>query len=90
MNTDKIIIAVIIVVVLYAHWWIFKWVKFKVDEAVIIKYLQQNLGDEIMNIQTVAAATELSNQRVIKICRKSQSDQIKKLNQIVQAIACHD
>jgi hypothetical protein len=79
MNSDKVIIAVIVVIVLYAHWWIFQWVKFKVDEAVIQKRLSNTSNMDEQTIATVAAKTGISKDRVFKVCSKSQLAALKAL-----------
>ena len=77
--TDKIIIAVIVVVVLFAHWWIFQWIKFKVDEAVINKLLQSAKSMDEFNVTTVATKTGISEARVAKVCSKSELEALQAL-----------
>lgn len=79
MNSDKVIIVVIVVIVLYAHWWIFKWVKFKVDEAVIHKQLSIASSMDQQTVAAVAAKIGISEHRVSKVCRRSKLAALKSL-----------
>jgi hypothetical protein len=79
MNTDKFIIAAIVVIVLYAHWWIFQWVKFKVDEAVVHKQLSIASNSDHPTVAKVAAKTGISEHRVSKVCRRSKLAALKSL-----------
>ncbi|MEZ5472100.1 MAG: hypothetical protein R3E90_09985 [Marinicella sp.] len=79
MNADKIIIVFIVILVLYAHWWIFQWVKFKVDEAVIHNQLLKSGDMDEMTVATVALKTGINQHRVSKVCSKSQLEVLKAL-----------
>lgn len=65
--TDKLIIAVVVVVAVAAHWWLFRWVRFKIDEGLIIKQLETSAGAAA----DIAAATDLKPARVAVVCQHS-------------------
>ncbi|MFI8481264.1 hypothetical protein ACIGCM_11910 [Pseudomonas sp. NPDC078700] len=82
--TEKIIIAVVVIVTLAAHYWLYRWVKFKMDEGVILKCLEdaKTVSTEAaLSSQSIAQQTQLKPQRVALICQ--QSPKIKRATEAV-------
>lgn len=72
--SEKIIIAVVVIVSLAAHYWLYRWVKFKIDEGVILKCLEdaKTAADPAqLSSQAIAGQTQMKLQRVALICQQS-------------------
>ena len=71
---SQIIIAVIVLVAAAAHIAIYRWVKFKIHEGVILQFLRDARGDgapDHHHAEAIAAHTDISVARVMTVCRKS-------------------
>ncbi len=71
---SQIIIAVVVLVTVTAHIALYRWVKFKIQEGVILKFLRdakEGGASESYQADAIAAHTEISAQRVAVVCRKS-------------------
>ncbi|ARU87956.1 hypothetical protein [Pseudomonas sp. M30-35] len=72
--SEKIIIAVVVIVSLAAHYWLYRWVKFKIDEGVVLKCLEDaktTSGDAHLSSQSIAQHTQMKLQRVATVCQQS-------------------
>lgn len=70
----KIIIALVVIVSLAAHYWLYRWVKFKIDEGVILKCLEDAKtasGQAQLSSQSIALQTQMKPQRINQVCQKS-------------------
>ncbi len=70
---DKFIIGIVVSVALIAHIWIFKWVKFKIDEATIVNYIKQHSATSVFSTDTLSLNTHIKLARVTEICAKSRA-----------------
>jgi hypothetical protein len=71
---SKIIIALVVLVTVAGHIALYRWVKFKVHEGVILKFLRDTgEGGAAVpySANAIAAHTEISAERVALVCRKS-------------------
>jgi hypothetical protein len=71
---SKIVIALVVLVTVAAHVAIYRWVRFKVHEGVILKYLRaqgEHTGADYGQTESIAQHTEISPRRVVVVCRKS-------------------
>ena len=59
-------------VVLGAHWWLYQWVKFKVDEATIMKFLQKSDDNNYCDAEVISSNTSIAIKRVSIVCSKSK------------------
>lgn len=71
--TDNIVLAVVVSVALIAHIWIFKWVRFKIDEATIISFIKEQTEPTTNKTDDIALSTQMSAGRVSKVCNKSKT-----------------
>jgi hypothetical protein len=69
---ENIVIATVVCVVLAAHVALFKWVKFKIDEGVILKFFQEE-GSKFCSSQTISSSTKIATGRVSTVCSKSKA-----------------
>ena len=69
---DQIIIGIVVVVVLGAHWWLYQWVKFKVDEGTIMKFLQESGDHNSCYAEVISSNTSIAIKRVSIVCSKSK------------------
>ncbi|MEH6587558.1 MAG: hypothetical protein V7720_13425 [Halioglobus sp.] len=72
---EVIIIAAVVIVAIAAHVLLFHWVKFKIDEGVILQFLRTTTDDNSTGRQpthTIITSTQLPPARVAFICRKSR------------------
>ena len=80
MMESQIIVALVVVVAIAAHVALYRWVKFKVHEGVILQFLR-DAGEEGApdhhHADAIAGHTAITVERVTAVCRKSaeiQSD----------------
>ncbi|MGX5218791.1 MULTISPECIES: hypothetical protein [Pseudomonas] len=72
--SEKIIIALVVIVSLAAHYWLYRWVKFKIDEGVILKCLEDAKaasGQGQLDSPSIARQTQMKPQRIAQVCRQS-------------------
>ncbi len=72
---DIIIIAAVVVIALLAHVALYRWVKFKIQEGVILQYLRDEADSgapDHHHTETIAAHTRLAKDRVAKVCQRSR------------------
>ena len=67
--TDYLVLSLVVSLALAAHVWIYLWIRFRIDEGVISKYL--NDSDSPQGMDEISLATELNLDRVRKVCRRS-------------------
>lgn len=67
--TEYLVLAVVIVAALIAHFGLFAWVRFKADEGSIVKALQDD--DQPASTDQLAGQTGISANRVEAVCQKS-------------------
>ena len=68
----NIVIATVVCVVIAAHVALFRWVKFKMDEGAILKFLQEE-ESKFCSVQTICSSTGITTGRVATVCSKSKS-----------------
>jgi len=71
---SQIIIALVVVVAVAAHAAIYRWVKFKIHEGVILQFLRdaaQEGAPDHHHADAIAAHTGITPARVSFVCRKS-------------------
>ena len=71
---SKIIIALVVLVAVTAHVALYRWVKFKIHEGVVLQFLR-DAGDggapDHHHADAIAAHTAISVERVSVVCQKS-------------------
>jgi hypothetical protein len=70
----EIVIALVVLVVVAAHIALYRWVKFKIHEGVILRYLRDAREEsfpDYHHADAIAVHTELAAKRVALVCRKS-------------------
>ena len=75
--SNEILISIVVVLALLVligiKFWIYKAIKFKVDESAIVNLLESSSSDgEPRNTGVISAATGLSPQRVAIVCERSK------------------
>ena len=79
---SQIIIVLVVLVAVAAHIALYRWVKFKIHEGVILQFLRDAVeggAPDHHHADAIAAHTDISAKRVELVCRKSteiHSDQI--------------
>jgi hypothetical protein len=71
---DIIVIAVVVIIALLAHVALYRWVKFKIHEGVILQYLRDTLeggAPDHHHADVIAAHTRLPKDRVTHVCLHS-------------------
>jgi hypothetical protein len=71
---SHIIIALVVLVAVAAHIALYRWVKFKIHEGVILQFLRdagEGGAPDHHHADAIAAHTEISAKRVAVVCRKS-------------------
>ena len=71
---SEIIVVLVVMVVVAAHAALYRWVRFKIHEGVILQFLRNARGEGALDhhhADAIAVHTELSAKRVAVVCRKS-------------------
>jgi hypothetical protein len=71
---SQIIVALGVLVVVAGHIALYRWVKFKIHEGVILQFLRdagEGGAPDHHHADVIAAHTEISAKRVERVCRKS-------------------
>ncbi len=71
---SQIIVALVVLVTVTVHIALYRWVKFKIHEGVILKFLRdakEGGTSEPYTADAIATHTEISAERVAVVCRKS-------------------
>ena len=71
---SEIIVALVVLVVVAGHVALYRWVKFKIHEGVILKFLRDAREEGALDYHhadAVAAHTEFCAKRVAVVCGKS-------------------
>ncbi len=71
---SQIIVALVVLVAVAAHIALYLWVKFKIQEGVILQYLRdagEGGAPDHHHANAIATHTDISAERVAVICRKS-------------------
>ena len=75
---SEVIIAVVVLVAIAAHYALYRWVKFKIHEGVILQFLRdagESGAPDHHHANAIAAHTGVSVARVAVVCRKSREIQ---------------
>ena len=71
---SQIIIALVVLVAIAAHVSLYRWVKFKIHEGVILQFLRdagESGAPDHHHAEAIAAHTGMPVKRVTMVCRKS-------------------
>lgn len=71
---SQIIVALVVVVAVAAHVFLYRWVKFKIHEGVVLQFLRdagEGGAPDHHHANAIAAHTALSAERVALVCQKS-------------------
>lgn len=68
----ELVIGVFVIVVIAVHIWLFKWIRFKVDEGVILKCLRESEESTFLGSEVISASTNISAKRISFVCNKSK------------------
>lgn len=71
---SEIIVAIVVLAALAAHIALYRWVKFKIHEGVILQYLRdaaESGAPDHHHADAIAVHTEIPAERVAAVCRKS-------------------
>jgi len=71
---SQIVIALVVLVAVAAHIALYRWVKFKIHEGVILQFLRdaaEGGAPDHHHADAIAAHTEISAKRIESVCRKS-------------------
>lgn len=81
--SDKLVLIIVVVVVIAAHYWLYRWVKQRIDDGVIVHTLEE-VGRPL-DTEALVAATGLTASRVEALCRASSVivEQDRKWNLVV-------
>jgi hypothetical protein len=60
---SQLVVALVVLVAGAAHVALYRWIKFKIHEGVILQFLR--------DAEAIAAHTRISTKRVAAVCRKS-------------------
>jgi hypothetical protein len=70
---EYIVLALVVVMVIAAHIWLYRWVKFKIDEGTILKFLEETKDYPCSSSEAISAKTGIAVARVSAVSSKSNS-----------------
>lgn len=68
---DIAVITLVSLIALVAHLWLYRWVRFKIDEGLVLDALAATRSDTGMPVADIAAACQLKQPRVLHVCATS-------------------
>lgn len=68
----KLVIGLVVIIVVVAHIWLYLWVRFKIDEGVLLKCLRENAAVTSATKSNLAAHASLGQRRVASVCVRSK------------------
>ena len=68
---NQTIITMVVVISLAAHYYLYIWVKFKMDEGLVLNYMQES-NSECHTIEQLVSAVAIKPKRIVLICSKSK------------------
>lgn len=71
--TTEILIGLVVAAIIAGHGWLYRFVKFKMDEATIIEFLQSSDQLSFRSTEAISSDTNLTSERVAAVCSKSKS-----------------
>ncbi len=74
MFSDYLIIGLVSVIALAAHIALFRWVRFKIDEGVISKYLEDrnaSSSERAVDFHAIVLASDIAERRCYHVCSHS-------------------
>jgi hypothetical protein len=72
---DSIIIAIVVVVVIIAHVWLYAWVRFKMQQGIILQFLRDSAeadGYPGHSSESISTHTGIPADKVVAVCVKSK------------------
>ena len=66
---DHLLVTIVVIVVLLAHWIVFSWVRFKMDEGSILKHIKDT---DTLDLESIAKSTRINIKRVTYVFHKSR------------------
>ncbi len=69
---EYLTLTIVIAVSLYAHVWLFLFLRFKVDEAVILRYLNEKSSQQKVELNVLAKQVSLRARRIKSACMRSR------------------
>lgn len=70
--TERLIIAAFAIGSIGVHWLIYLWVKFKIDEGVIINLFAELHANRALSTQELSTLADIKISRVAEVCKKSK------------------
>jgi ABC-type transporter Mla maintaining outer membrane lipid asymmetry ATPase subunit MlaF len=69
---DIVIISIVSLIAIAGHVWIYRWVKFKVQEGAILEVLGNDDSGNGLTAAAIAVAAQLHADRINEICERSR------------------
>ena len=70
---EEIVIGIVVALTIAAHIWLFKWVRFKIDEGTILKFFHESKSHGPIDSKEISSNTNLSVSRVSSVCSRSKA-----------------
>lgn len=73
---SKVIVTLVVLVAVAVHVALYSWVKFKIQEGVVLQFLRdagEGKGLDYRPVGAIAAHTRMSEKRVAAVCRRSEA-----------------
>ena len=71
---SQVVVALVVLVTVAAHIALYRWVRFKIHEGVVLKFLRDEQGggaSRFHQVDVIAAHTQIPAARVAAVCQKS-------------------
>lgn len=72
--TPELIVGIVsaIIGVGFVKVWLYKLIKYKMDEGIVLKFFQDHKSGSF-SVEEIATGADLKQDRVLKVCKKSDS-----------------
>jgi hypothetical protein len=69
---DIVIISIVSLIAIAGHVWLYRWVKFKVQEGAVLEVLGNDHSADGLTEAAIAVAAQLHVDRINEICERSR------------------
>lgn len=71
MMQEYLVLTLVVIISIAAHVWLFLWIRFRIDEAVVVKCLEEDSGCGGLSAEAMAQRIDYKAERVAAVCEKS-------------------
>lgn len=77
---EYFVLVVVVLISIVAHLWLFIWIRFRIDEAVVLKCFEDEILRASLPFEVIAERLNFKLNRVAVVCAKSKKIRILNSN----------